>query len=122
MTLDHLVLLFLLFLPLAGAILVWLLGPNRGDLIRWVSLGASVTTVALALVLAARLMSLERKAPARQDAKGNRILPTFRPEFVPGASSGHPHATTWDLLDLGPGPIQFYIGVDGLNIWLVVLT
>src|SRR5207247_110995 len=54
-------------------------------------------------------------------------LPTFRPEFVPGSISTNPadpdcHTTTWNLLPLGPGAIQFYIGLDGLNVWLVVLT
>ena len=34
-----------------------------------------------------------------------------------------PHATTWNLIRLGEATaIQFYIGVDGLNLWLVVLT
>ena len=33
------------------------------------------------------------------------------------------HATTWNLITLRQGTaIQFYLGVDGLNLWLVVLT
>src|SRR5262249_38206016 len=41
---------------------------------------------------------------------------------VPGSTAANPHATTWDLLSLGSGSIQFFVGVDGLNLWLVVLT
>jgi NADH-quinone oxidoreductase subunit M len=42
---------------------------------------------------------------------------------VPGASPQNVHATTWDLVPLGAGgSIQFYVGLDGLNVWLVVLT
>src|SRR5207237_10826777 len=47
---------------------------------------------------------------------------TFRPEIVPGASANAPHAPTRTLVDLGKGAIEFYVGLDGLNIWLIVLT
>ena len=48
---------------------------------------------------------------------------SFRPELVPGATPALPHQTTWKLIDLGPaGAIQFYLGIDGLNVWLIVLT
>ncbi len=61
----------------------------------------------------------------------------FEPVGVPGdwSADGRAHATTWSLLTLAPagGParggyavppaeVQFYVGVDGLNVWLVVLT
>jgi NADH-quinone oxidoreductase subunit M len=46
---------------------------------------------------------------------------TFQPEFVPG-DPGDTHGTTWNLLPIGGGTIQFYVGIDGLNVWLVVLT
>src|SRR5262249_21625739 len=45
-----------------------------------------------------------------------------KPEFVPGSTADTPHRTTWDLLPFDKAAIQFYVGVDGLNIWLVVLT
>jgi NADH-quinone oxidoreductase subunit M len=59
--------------------------------------------------------------------------PTFKPVFVPGSpglvrdARGNvvelnAHGTSWDLLPLGPGAVQFYIGLDGLNVWLVMLT
>jgi NADH-quinone oxidoreductase subunit M len=114
--------LFLLALPVVAAVIVALLGPNQRALIRWVSLVASIGTLAVALILAARLMILERTI-----SKSPPAVPTFQPEFVPGSLSTDPnnaasHTTTWDLLPIGPGAIQFYIGLDGLNVWLVVLT
>src|SRR5262249_43575211 len=90
---------------------------------RWVSLGASLATLALVLLLAGRFMSVEGHGTDLRPQPGRRIvLPTFKPEFVPGSTPDAPHRTTWDLLPFGATAIQFYVGVDGLNVWLVVLT
>jgi NADH-quinone oxidoreductase subunit M len=115
MPFDHAVVILLLTVPLAAAIFVASLGPNRGPLIRWVSLGASLVELVLALVLAGRYMNLEHTVDLG-------AVPTFAPEFVPGSSPPAPHRTQWDMLQVGSGKIQFFIGVDGLNIWLLVLT
>jgi len=68
----------------------------------------------------------------RADAPTDRI--GFQPLYVPGDSSGETKkqsgATTWSLFTLTPpgegtapaSAVQFFIGVDGLNLWLVVLT
>src|SRR5262245_50225459 len=137
-------LLCLLALPLAAAIVVALLGPERKEPIRWISLAATCVSMFLALLLAWRLMDEPKLRP------DDKSLPTFRPHFVPGSprigtdNRGHPptipHGTSWDLLKIpqvaeresndkgrpptndGSGAIQFYIGLDGLNVWLVVLT
>ena len=60
---------------------------------------------------------------------------TFEPIGVPGdpgqglQSSGQIHETRWALLRLNstvvglpPSEIQFFLGLDGLNIWLIALT
>jgi len=122
LTFDHVVLLWLLFLPLLGAIVVAALGVNQRDLIRWISLGTSVVVLVLALVLAGRFMALDRSTVAAVDPAKPQAAPTFKPEFVPGSTDEDPHATTWDWVSFGPGKIQFYLGVDGISIWLVVLT
>jgi NADH-quinone oxidoreductase subunit M len=123
MTFDHHVLLWLLGLPLGSAAVVALLGPGREQLVRWVSLGVSLVTLVLAFVVAGRFMSLPERAPTLRPQPGLHAgVPTFEPEFVPGSTPEAPHRTTWDLLALGPSAIQFYLGVDGLNLWLVVLT
>lgn len=117
---PRLELLVLLGLPIAGAVVAALLGPRRGELVRWVSLGVSVVTLVLAAVLAGQLIQV-RPSGTHPGA------PTFRPQFVPGSPSLDPadagsHVTTWDITPLGSGVIQFYLGLDGINVWLVVLT
>ena len=113
-------LLFLLILPLVGAVAAALVGARRPDAVRWVSLAATVLTLAASIVIAVGFLNLP---PHGQSD-------TFQPEFVPGSPGVHAvtmtpdaHATTWDLLRLRQGTaVQFYIGIDGLNLWLIVLT
>ncbi|HXG12375.1 MAG TPA: NADH-quinone oxidoreductase subunit M [Gemmataceae bacterium] len=122
--LERNVLVLLLACPAVAAVVVAVLGPRRVDLIRWISFAASVLTLALAAYLAVRLFEVERQAGPPPVAK----LPTFRPHFVPGArddpAAGVSDAptTTWNLLPVGGSFVQFYIGLDGLNVWLVMLT
>ncbi|MFO0876668.1 MAG: NADH-quinone oxidoreductase subunit M [Gemmataceae bacterium] len=117
---DHHVLLWLLTLPLISAIVVWCLGPNRGPAIRGISFVSSLIVMALAAILVVRYLSLERKALEVLPRSG---IATFVPEFVPGSTEDLPHATTWNLLPVGKdGHIQFFLGVDGLNLWLIALT
>lgn len=123
-------LIVLLALPMGSAVIVALLGPRRGQLIRWISFTASVATLIVAFNVAVRFIQMERSQPMKIEAGSASVtLPTFRPVFVPGAPEGpigSPRdqlvGTTWNLFNLGPGSIQFYIGLDGINIWLVVLT
>jgi NADH-quinone oxidoreductase subunit M len=118
--LSHL-LVVLLVLPLATGGVVAVLGPRREALVRWISLAASVVTLALALYLAGHFLAGERTRGPELERAAER-LPTFRPVFVPGAAPGNPHATTWTVLKLAAGDIQFYLGLDGINVWMVVLT
>ncbi len=109
-------LLVLLFLPLAGAVACALLGPSRAQAIRWTSLLCTVVALVIALAVAAEFVQHREHAP----------IPTPGPDeplaFAPTMT------LRWDLLPLwvtssGPAAvIQFYLGIDGLNIWLVVLT
>src|SRR5262249_29976772 len=107
MTADHLMLLCLLFLPVAAAVVVPLLGPKQGDAVPWTSLAASVVVLLLALTLAAHFWELDR-APPSKTAPDGATLPTFHPEFVPGAAADRPHETTWTVLNLGPAAVQFF--------------
>ncbi|HLN30358.1 MAG TPA: NADH-quinone oxidoreductase subunit M [Gemmataceae bacterium] len=123
-----------LALPFFMGIVVALLGPRRGDLIRWLSLGTALVSLVLACTSAGRLMHVEwvrnqqaSPAGAAALAQTANAVPTFRPEFVPGAPTDDPtdpksHTTTWKILQLGPGAVQFYIGLDGINVWLILLT
>jgi NADH-quinone oxidoreductase subunit M len=119
MSLEQLIVVLLPAVPLAAAVIVWGLGPDRGSLIRNVSVAASLMTLVLALYLAGQFLLLDRAAPSEQGANASGV---FVPEFVPGSTADKPHRTTWNFLKLGNGSIQFFFGVDGLNLWLVVLT
>jgi NADH-quinone oxidoreductase subunit M len=131
---PHIELLCLLALPLVAGIIVFALGPNRGGLIRWIS-----AFVAFAVLLMGASLSLQLlrqyaggKGVADLEKVRREATPTFRPEYVPGSpgivrdENGRPHedphGTSWNILPVGTGAIQFYIGLDGLNIWLVMLT
>lgn len=133
MSTSQLLLLILLVLPLTGAIIVALLGAQRRPLVRWVSLGVSCLCVALSVLLALNFYGIQQSSRYKDEHKqitDGKAIPSFLPEMVPGSSSQQ-HTTTWNLLDLNPNPdapasssggVQFYLGIDGLNIWLIVLT
>jgi NADH-quinone oxidoreductase subunit M len=116
--------MLLLIIPAVAAIVVACLGPTRALLVRQISLGATVASAIIALVVAFGFLA-ERSAHAELHKK-------YRPEFVPGATADNLRETTWNLIDLSSafdtkagkkiGAIQFFVGVDGMNIWLVVLT
>ncbi|MFL5340471.1 MAG: NuoM family protein [Gemmataceae bacterium] len=124
--------LTILVLPLAAGIAVAALGPRRLVAVRWIALAAVVVNLLLTGVLVGDAAAVLRKP--------GKDLNTFRPEFVPGdpgedqkqpngtVKRGDSHTTAWDLLPLGrsrdarPAAIRFYLGLDGLNIWLIALT
>jgi NADH-quinone oxidoreductase subunit M len=119
-------LLVLLALPAAAAVVVAVLGPERAGPIRLISLAAVGLDLVLAVILIAGFMSLPR-----DDVSNQSGTHTFMPEIVPGAGPENPHATTWQLIGFGSGDaqqlpaspgMQFYVGLDGLNVWLVALT
>jgi NADH-quinone oxidoreductase subunit M len=103
-----------LAIPLAGAFLVAWLGSARASAIRWVSLATTLIDVALVAIITWHFAS----APADSlFAIGDPQtgVKTFEPQL----------ATAWQLIPLGEGSsggIEFFIGVDGLNVWLLVLT
>jgi NADH-quinone oxidoreductase subunit M len=120
-------LLCLLGIPAAMAVVVAALGPRRASLVRRLSLATALVCLGLAASLAARIYPLEATRTVQAEARAGSAVASFRPEFVPGSTTLDPadsnsHQTTWDIIALGPGAIQFYVGLDGLNIWLVVLT
>jgi NADH-quinone oxidoreductase subunit M len=112
----RILLLVLLGLPALAVVVVAFLGPRRSSLVRQFCLAVTVVDAVIACVLAFGFLEAREAAPMKATAT------TFRPEFVPGSTAASPHTTEWDLLDLGKGKVKFFIGLDGLNIWLVVLT
>jgi NADH-quinone oxidoreductase subunit M len=102
------ILLYLLALPLLTAVLVAVRGPNNGPSIRWLSLASTVASLVLAVIITAHFMSEPRPTPSEG-------LPTFQPDAQTVVQ------TTVVPLQ-GRSGIQFYVGIDGLNVWLVLLT
>jgi NADH-quinone oxidoreductase subunit M len=125
----------LLALPIVGVVAVLFAG-NRARLIALVI--ALVHLVITGVVCASACRLLADRPPVRQTAIDR--FRVFAPEFVPGAPAEFldlegkatrppdPHGTSWEILPLGLlhddhiRGVQFYIGLDGLNIWLVALT
>jgi NADH-quinone oxidoreductase subunit M len=108
----------LLLIPGLAAVVVASLGARRLEAIRWLSLAATIAAVTVAFVLAVGLV-LERTGRPMANAPDS-TQPSFHPSYV----------TQFPLVSLGayaspegnPSAIQFYVGLDGLNVWLVVLT
>jgi NADH-quinone oxidoreductase subunit M len=112
--------LLLLIIPAAGAVAAWLLGRERAGAVRGLSLVATVAMLVLACLIAVGFMTL-RAGQTELPAVAGRA--TFQPEFVPGAGKDDPHRTTWNMVTVGSaGAVQFFLGVDGINLWLIVLT
>src|SRR4051812_40136690 len=114
-------LLVVLALPLAAAVVVAALGPSRGPLARWLSLGAVLVNLLLTGFLVAPAARVLADRPIPDPAAVRK--PTFQPEAVPGdPGSGYAdaHATAWNILPLTLSPVpgkptpavQFFIGLD----------
>lgn len=108
----------LVAIPFAAALIVAALGPKRAPMIRWVSLGATLAGLMLAALVALQFRAARADRPVSKEPAA-----TYRPELVPGADAKNPHATTWNIIEFGNrGAVQFYLGIDGMNVWLVALT
>ena len=94
MTLDHSILSLIVFFPLAGAIALALL-PDRGKTMQW---GALVVT------LVTFLMTLH--------------LPAHYVAGTPAGSFQFVQDHAW----IAAPAIRYHLGVDGMGMWLVVLT
>jgi NADH-quinone oxidoreductase subunit M len=106
-------LLYLLAIPLLTAAVVAARGPAGGPFIRWCSLGSTLASLVLAVVIAA-----DFAGPRIEGKNHSGPTNTFQPELTYQRL----------LVPLGadregtPTGIQFYVGIDGLNVWLVLLT
>jgi NADH-quinone oxidoreductase subunit M len=117
---EHYLELGLIGLPLVGAAIVASLGAQRAPAVRAISTVTAVACLVFAFLLAWSFMALDRTS--RPGALKAEAKLAFTPRFVPGSTEETPYATTWDFIPVGSGAVQFFIGVDGLNIWLIVLT
>ena len=94
MNIDHTILTVITFVPLAGAVLLALL-PDKGKAMQWGALAVTLVTFALTLHL-----------PSHYDYTA--ATGTFQFE----------QNNEW----INSPAIRYHLGVDGLSMWLVVLT
>jgi NADH-quinone oxidoreductase subunit M len=125
----------LLGLPIVAALVLRLLSGSRA---RVCALGFALLHLVLTLAIVFSGMTQVQDDPAisqsidRVKKKAERV---FAPQFVPGdpmPNGQHSYSTTYDVLTfygtndrderVRIGAAQFFIGLDGLNIWLVALA
>jgi NADH-quinone oxidoreductase subunit M len=127
---TRILVLLLVVVPLMSAVLVPLCGHLARRMALWLALlHLTLTTI----VVLTSLPVLNLRAETELSATSPDVH-RFRPLFVPGDISGSEGAsgrTGWTLMclstsveypDRGGPNFQFYLGVDGLNIWLVALA
>src|SRR5579875_1886624 len=113
-------LLLLLALPLATALLVALLGPGRTLAVRWVSLFSALASLLLATVISISFaIARTWEAPAVDITKGTLTFDSDWIKYKTRENLLPLHTTADGTVD---SAIQFYVGIDGLNIWLILLT
>jgi NADH-quinone oxidoreductase subunit M len=120
---NRLMLIAMLAVPAVAAVVVALLGNRRAAAIRWLCLAVTVLNLVMAFAIMFDYLGGGIRGVTPTAAQPRDKVATFQPEMVPGADPANRHKTTWNLLDFGSlGAVQFYIGVDGINLWLIVLT
>jgi NADH-quinone oxidoreductase subunit M len=124
----RIVVLLLVLVPLVSAAVLPLFGRAARRvalLIALVHLGMTAAVVALAIPA----LGYQRDLTAHE--RGDSAIQRFTPQFVPGDPGGPDPRTAWTLFRLSgeapqprkPGPnVQLFLGVDGLNLWLVALA
>lgn len=112
-------LVLMIFLPLAGAVAVALVGSARAELVRLLTLAVAVVTLFLTLAVVAGYRSRDDAANETQltAAEKGPIQPRMivRKSWLEFAVTGRDQAQT-------PSKLEFFIGMDGISLWLVVLT
>src|ERR1017187_6270855 len=94
MNIDHVILTIIVFVPLAGALLLALL-PDRGKTMQWGALAVTLITFLLTLHLPFHYSYASQPGTFQFD------------QNIPWIASP---------------AIHYHVGVDGLSMWLMVLT
>jgi NADH-quinone oxidoreductase subunit M len=107
-TINNIILTLILVTPLAGAILLALL-PDRGKIQQWAALAVTLITFALTLHLPAHFHAAQHIMIA-QCLIGQPCHPVLGFAFEQNLS--------W----ITSPSIHYHVGIDGISMWLVVLT
>jgi NADH-quinone oxidoreductase subunit M len=122
---DALLLSLLWVLPLAGSIAVLFMPKSAVPAIRWTSLGVTAATFLLTLVAFASYVGADSRAsaPFSERAGANRLSAEGGTESLFGTGSGPGDG---DLMFRGEWisyfKIQYFLGVDGISLSLILLT
>jgi len=120
--LGQALLLGMIFLPLLTAAVIFFLGSSNPNLVKRLSLGATLITFLLAVIICVKYRPANMGDTMTQPGRGfATAADPFRPDeqftineswltFHPGGSES------------GPVEIRFHLGVDGLSLWLMALT
>src|SRR3954470_21672718 len=101
------VLLLMIMLPASGAVIALLLSASP-QAVRWVSLGITLVTLVLALVVVG---NFEPSDPA-----------VLASEVMSPQMTLHMPWFSFNLPAGGQGGIEAFLGIDGISLWLVALT
>ena len=95
-----------LLLPVAGAVLLWVVAPLGGRAVRGTALAASLATAACCIGLAWQLLAPGGPWEAATDGT---VEPLIHASYIAG-----PLGSVWN--------IRLALGLDGVSLWLYVLT
>jgi NADH-quinone oxidoreductase subunit M len=115
-------LLITILLPLAGALVILLLGSQRAALVRWAALATTLATLVLTIVIV--LSFTPRPDPTGGASAAISGEGPIRPDpntelRIPWMDFG----TTSPGTEMAGGPrIEFHLGLDGISLWLFALT
>jgi NADH-quinone oxidoreductase subunit M len=113
-------LLLLLILPLATTIATALLGPGRAPLARWVSLASTLASLLLATIIAIQFAI--PRIQEKPSVAATKAPLTFHSDWIKFKTQVNLlplHTAATGKVD---SAIQFYVGIDGMNVWLILLT
>ena len=113
-------LLLLLALPMATAIVAALLGPGRAAAVRWISLASVLASLLLAAIISIQF-AVERaeNTPSVYELEGPMTFDSDWIKFKNQIDLLPLHTAADGTVD---SAIQFYVGIDGLNVWLILLA
>jgi NADH-quinone oxidoreductase subunit M len=110
---DHIILTLIVFIPLAGALLLALL-PDRGKTIQWAALAITLLTFLLTLHLPFNFAYQQLIVIVGPHL--TRAAPVATP--IPSGTFQFDQNLPW----ISSPAIHYHVGVDGLSMWLVVLA
>jgi NADH-quinone oxidoreductase subunit M len=106
-------LILLILVPLLSAIGVALIGAKQPDAVRWAALASTLVSLVMCVCVATDFASRRYEGESKKLAAFAPVYETDVP-LIPLERESQ--------TDAKPGAVHFHIGLDGISVWLVVLT